>query len=248
MSTGVYIPDRAFPYGTFTNILMKRSKENGIAVIPDIKCKSPAEGDLIPEAYAAVLGAELVKAGAPVISVVTESEHYGGSVKLLERVALSAKVPVLRKDFIKCRRQLEESAEAGASAVLLIASMLEKDTLARLAEDALALGLEPLTEIHSLEDMENIRHLGLRFVGINNRDILRLETDGGTVATTERLTGYLAENVFIVSESSIQSPEDVRRAASAGADAVLVGTAILKAPDPAEMYRMLSDASITPVD
>ena len=246
MSTGVYIPDRAFPYGIFTNILMKRSEEDGIAVIPDIKCKSPAEGDLIPEADAADLAAELVKAGAPVISVVTESEHYGGSAKLLERVARSAKVPVLRKDFIKCRRQLEESVEMGASAVLLIASMLEKDTLARLAEDALMLGLEPLTEIHGFEDMEKTRDLGLHFIGINNRNILRLETDEGTVATTERLIRYLPEDVFIVSESSIQSPEDVRRAASAGAKAVLVGTAILKSPDPAEMYRMLADASTTP--
>ena len=150
MSTGGYIPERVFPYGMFADIIMKKSEDSGIAVIPDIKCKSPAEGDLIPEADAAGLAAELVKAGAPVISVVTEKNHYGGSAKLLERIALSSAVPVLRKDFIKCREQLAESIDMGASAVLLIASMLDRDKLYRLTEDALELGLEPLVEVHAL--------------------------------------------------------------------------------------------------
>jgi indole-3-glycerol phosphate synthase len=226
----------------FADIIMKKSEDSGIAVIPDIKCKSPAEGDLIPEADAAGLAAELVKAGAPVISVVTEKNHYGGSAKLLERIALSSAVPVLRKDFIKCREQLAESIDMGASAVLLIASMLDRDKLYRLTEDALELGLEPLVEVHSLEDIKKIRHLELTMIGINNRNILELETDEGTVATTERLAGHMPAGAFIVSESSIQCPEDVRRAASAGARAVLVGTAILRAVDPAEMYRSLADA------
>lgn len=242
MSISGYIPERVFPYGMFTDILMRKSEDSGVAVIPDIKCKSPAEGDLIPETDAAGLAAELVKAGAPVISVVTEKDHFGGSAKLLERIALSAAVPVLRKDFIVHREQLAESVDMGASAVLLIASMIERDTLARLTEDALKLGLEPLVEIHSFEDLEKIRHLELSLIGINNRNILDLETDGGTVATTERIAGYLPSGVFIVSESSIQCPEDVRRAASAGAGAVLVGTVILRAADPAEMYRSLADA------
>jgi indole-3-glycerol phosphate synthase len=242
MSTGGSMHKRVYPYWMFADILMKKSEDSGIAVIPDIKCKSPAEGDLIPETDAAGLAAELVKAGAPVISVVTEKDHYGGSAKLLERIALSAAVPVLRKDFITRREQLAESVDMGASAVLLIASMLERDTLERLTEDALKLGLEPLVEIHSFDDLEKIRHLDLQLIGINNRDILELETDGGTVATTERLARYLPSGVFIVSESSIQYPEDVRRAASAGSGAVLVGTAILRAADPAEMYRSLADA------
>lgn len=244
MNTGGSIYERFFPHAMFSYKLIMKSQNDGIAVIPDIKCKSPAEGVLVPEAIAADLAVELVKAGAPVLSVVTESTHYGGSARLLEKIALTAAVPVLRKDFIKNREQLRESVGIGASAVLLIASMLERNLLAQLAEDSLALGLEPLVEVHSPEDIVKIRHLDLQFIGINNKNILEWETDEGTVATTEQLAGYLPEDVFIVSESSVRCPEDVRRAASAGAGAVLVGTAILKAADPAGMYRALAEALV----
>lgn len=244
MSTGVFTREDFFARAAFSYRLMKKSRYDGIAVIPDIKIKSPAEGALVPPADAAGLAAELVKAGAPVISVVTESEHYGGSAALLEKIAVTVPVPVLRKDFIRRREQLGESIAMGASAVLLIASMLDRDLLAHLAEDALALGLEPLVEVHSREDIEKARHLDLRLIGINNRNILELETDSGTVATTERLIKYLPEGIFVVSESAVRGPEDVRRAASAGAGAVLVGTAILKAPDPAGMYRELAEALV----
>lgn len=181
----------------------------------------------------------LAAAGAPVISVVTESDHFGGSLKVMERIAVKTSLPILRKDFIKDREELVRSAEMGASAVLLISSILEKGQLAGLVEESLALGLEPLVETHNEEELAAIRDMRLSFVGVNNRNILEWETDDGNVNTTESLADFLPEGAFILSESSISGPLDVERATEAGAHGVLVGTAILKAEDPAEMYDRL---------
>lgn len=182
----------------------------------------------------------LAAAGAPVISVVTESEHFGGSLKLLEEIAAKTSLPILRKDFIKDREELVISAEMGASAVLLISSILEKGQLAELVGASLALGLEPLVETHNDEELESVKDMDLSFVGVNNRNILEWETDDGNVKTTESLADFLPEGAFILSESSISGPADVERAVHAGAHGVLVGTAILKAEDPVAMYHRLS--------
>lgn len=222
--------------------LWKKYKSNGISVIPDIKCKSPAEGILISGGEPSALAGELVRAGAPMISVVTEKNHYGGSARLLERIAGEVSVPVLRKDFITCGDQIRETADLGASGVLLIAAMMDKRRLSEMVEESLKLGLEPLVETHTLEEIRMLEELELSLIGINNRNILELETDSGTVDTTERLIPYLRGDALIVSESSISCTGDIRRAAEAGAHAVLTGTAILRSPDPVQMYRMLSGA------
>lgn len=209
-------------------------------VIPDIKCKSPGEGDLMFGRNPVDVAMSLAAAKAPVISVVTESEHFGGSLKVMERIAAKTSLPILRKDFIKDREELVRSAEMGASAVLLISSILEKGQLAELVEESLALGLEPLVETHNAEELAAIKDMKLSFVGVNNRNILEWETDNGNVNTTESLADFLPEGAFILSESSISGPADVERAVHAGAHGVLVGTAILKAEDPVAMYHRLS--------
>ena len=122
----------------------------------------------------------------------------------------------------------------------MISSILKTDQLVALIKEALSLGLEPLVETHNEEELRAIQHMNLSFVGVNNRNILEWETDDGTVSTTEQLAAFLPERAFVLSESSIASPSDVERAVRAGAHGVLVGTAILKAEDPAEMYRRLS--------
>lgn len=224
----------------YTSALWHLYHSGKIPVIPDIKCKSPGEGDLMSGRNPVELAVRLAEAGAPVLSVVTEAEHYGGSPELLREIALATGLPVLRKDFIKSSQQLEESAESGASAVLLISSILKTDQLVALIKEALSLGLEPLVETHNEAELRAIQHMNLSFVGVNNRNILEWETDDGTVSTTEQLAAFLPERAFVLSESSIASPSDVERAVRAGAHGVLVGTAILKAEDPAEMYRRLS--------
>lgn len=230
-----------------TEALWKRYNDGFIPVIPDIKLKSPGEGELLcgrdPIGYAQAL----VKAGAPVISVVTEVEHYGGSTELLHNITKAVSVPVLRKDFIKSREQLIESAELGASAVLLIASIMSETELDYLLNEAIALGLEPLVETHAAKEITYAKGLSLTFLGINNRDILNWETDNGNVRNTERLAdlaesgiAYKDRGIFLLSESSISSPMEVRRAVEAGAHGVLVGTAILKAIDPVKIFKELS--------
>lgn len=160
---------------------------------------------------------------------------------MFSRVVQSVTVPVLRKDFITTVDQVQESAEIGAAAVLLIAAMLEKSVLFELFEKALSLGLEPLVETHNEAEIRIANELKPTFLGINNRNILELERDGGDVSRTEYLAALAQPEALIVSESSISSPDDVRRAVAAGVHAVLVGTAILRAGDPAAMYRKLSE-------
>jgi Indole-3-glycerol phosphate synthase len=209
-------------------------------VIPDIKLRSPQAGDLMqgrdPVEYARTLAA----AGAPVLSVVTEPVYFDGSTELLRLIVQNVSVPVLRKDFIATSAQLQESADLGARAVLLIASMLERPKLFKLVEKSLQLGLEPLVETHNEAEIAVVQELHLNMIGINNRSIVELEMDAGNVSTTEKLAGLINPRTLIISESSISSPADVQRALRAGTHAVLVGTAILQARDPAEAYRRLS--------
>ncbi|WP_418790891.1 indole-3-glycerol-phosphate synthase [Phosphitispora sp. TUW77] len=223
-----------------TAALWHRYRSGKIPVIPDIKCKSPGEGDLMLGRDPVAIARRLAAAGAPVISVVTEADHFGGSPELLRQIAQTVSVPILRKDFITTREHLLESANIGASGVLLIASMLEEDQLSKLVEEALVMGLEPLVETHNEAEIIAVNRLELTFLGINNRNIVEWEMDDGSVNTTEKLSGLARQDVFLVSESSLAAPGDVLRAVAAGAHGVLVGTAILRAPDPVEMYLELS--------
>lgn len=228
-------------YTKCTKALWKTYRDGTIPVIPDIKCKSPGEGDLIRSRDPEILAGELQEAGAPVISVVTEADHFGGSLEMLRRITRKIRVPVIRKDFITNNDMLKESAEYGASAVLLISSMLKKAQLVQLAEHARQLGLEPLVETHSIEEIKFADQQGFTFIGINNRDIGVFETDHGDVGVTEQLASFVRSGALLLSESSISCREDILLAAKAGAHAVLVGTAILKADCAADMYKSFSE-------
>lgn len=226
----------------FSATLRNRYREMGLPVIPDIKKMSPKEGDLLKGRDPVKMAKALAAAGAPVLSVVTEQIHFGGSPQLLSSIVSATQLPVLRKDFITKEEQLQESVDLGASAVLLIASMVAKDRLAGMIEKSLKLDLEPLLETHDAGEIALFNKLSLDIIGINNRRILELEMDDGSVSTTEELIGLVRSGTFVISESSIASVFDIRRAAAAGAHAVLVGTAILQAPDTVAMYRSLSEA------
>lgn len=225
----------------FSTALWNKHHSGIIPVIPDIKTRSPGEGDLLQGRDPVEIAKALERAGAPALSVVTEPEYFGGTPNLLQQVARAVSIPVLHKDFVNNRSQLKESVDLGAGAVLLIASMLEKDQLFKLVEDAWQLGLEPLVEIHDETELAIIRELDLPLLGINNRKIVELETDDGNVTTTERLIGMVRTGTLIISESSLVCPGDVKRAIAAGAHAVLVGTALLQAFDMVEMFLNLSE-------
>ena len=226
--------------GQFAAAILSENALGFAAVIPDIKCVSPKEGDLLrgrdPVDTAKYL---VLEAGAPLLSVVTERENFGGSPELLRSIVRAVGVPVLRKDFIKNTDMLEETAGLGAAAVLLISSTTDEATLKLLYEKSIELGLEPLVETHTAEEMAFARSLGARLIGVNNRDIASLELDAGGPERTRALAGGAPKDALLISESGIMSPEGAAIAAAAGAHAVLVGTALWRAADMGAFYRSL---------
>lgn len=225
----------------FSQTLWKYYYNGRIAVIPDIKPKSPQSGDLLRGRDPVSLAISLAESGAPVLSVVTEPVHFGGSLQIMSEVAQATGLPVLRKDFITKPDQLEESRDWGASAVLLIAAILSRQGLLELVKKSFQLGLEPLVETHCEEEILFLQGLELTLMGINNRNILELEMDQGDVEITKNLACLAAPGVMIISESSIASRSDVEKAADAGAHAVLVGTALLQSRNIATKYAELSN-------
>ncbi len=226
----------------FSDALTARKDAGFIPVIPDIKCTSPKIGDLLRGRDPVEAAVSLVKAGAPVLSVVTESHHFGGSLELLREIVHVCQVPVLRKDFIMGKTDLAITKASGAEAVLLICAKLTYPTLVELYDEALKIGLEPLVEAHTAEELQWAEKIGAKLVGINNRDILELEKDDGSVSATEMLAAHKPINTLLISESSIQNPTEAQAAISAGADAVLVGTALWQAENMSELYQALSQA------
>jgi indole-3-glycerol phosphate synthase len=225
--------------GGFSSAVTSENARGCVAVIPDIKCVSPKEGDLLRGRDPVETAKYLVSNGAPVLSVVTERDRFGGSAELLRAVAGAVDVPVLRKDFITSEAQLLETAELGATAVLLICATTDKNTLKMLYEKAMELGLEPVVEVHTAEEMAFAATLGAGLIGINNRNIMTFERDDGGADRTVALASGVPAGALLISESGILSPADARLAVSAGANAVLVGTALWLAGDMAAMYRSL---------
>jgi len=223
----------------FSDAILKRKMQGFIPVIPDIKQISPKEGDILKGRDPAVMAKILIEAGAPALSVVTENKYFGGSAELLKKVSETAgsNIPVLQKDFITSADQLKT---AKADAVLLICAIQSFPMIKELYKKALKIGLEPLIEVHTKEELFPALGAGAKLIGINNRDIVELEKDDGTVDLTGKLAKYIPENVTIISESSIKTPQDAEEAIRSGADAVLVGTALWQSENIFDFYNSLS--------
>ncbi|MFB6168601.1 MAG: indole-3-glycerol phosphate synthase [Haloferacaceae archaeon] len=197
------------------------AREGRVPVIAEVKPTSPttegrAETDPVALAEAMVAG------GAAGLSVLTEPEHFGGSAEALARVREAVDVPVLRKDFLVREKQLDA---VESDAVLLIARFLGDD-LGPLVAAARERGMQPLVEVHTPAELTAALDAGADLVGVNNRDLGRLEVDLGTF---ERVAATLPDGAeaTLVAESGIESPDDVGRMRAAGADALLIGTAIM---------------------
>lgn len=225
---------------TLSASIRKRQHEGRFPVISEIKVRSDKEGDLLRGRDPVKLAREMARHPVAGISVVTEPEHFGGHMGLLRAVAAAVNVPVLHKDFITTERQIRESADSGASAVLLIAALLEAEQMVRLIDAARRRGLETLVEAHSLAEMRKIEHLPFDLMGINNRDITIFEVDDGDVGKTEELARFCNVHRLLISESSICTAAEIRRAGKSGAGAVLIGTAVLKAPCMADLLDELT--------
>lgn len=200
-----------------------------VPVIAEVKPASPGKSFRdIPPSAAAELAWEMEEAGAVAISVLTEPGIFRGSLENLNAVRKTVCLPVLRKDFIIDRRQLEE---AGSDLILLIAGILGKE-LDSFVDLALEKGFEPLVEVHNREELELALETDTKLIGINNRNFDTLKID---LATTEELAPLIREydldhgtSHIIISESGMNNPGDVRRVMQAGADAVLIGSALME--------------------
>lgn len=207
-----------------------------VSVVAEIKRRSPSKGVL----NAALSAAEQAKAfeagGAAAISVLTEPSFFGGSLSDL-RDATASRLPLLRKDFHIDAGQLHEARSAGASAVLLIVRALGPDRLRSLMGAASQASLEAVVEVRTEAELEVALEAGAGIIGVNSRDLETLEVDE---AVPRRLMPLIPSGVVGIWESGVRSPDDVRRAADCGADAVLVGSALSQARDPAALVRALA--------
>lgn len=217
--------------------LIAALRRSDVAVLAEVKRRSPSKGWIRAALDAPDQALAYERGGASAISVLTETEHFGGSNEDLEAVLPAIALPVLKKDFHVHPLQLLEAKALGASAALLIARALSRESLRQLFESARALSLEVLVEIRDEEELERALELGAPLVGINNRNLETLEIDRGR---SERLLKCMPERVVVVAESGIANRSDVERLALAGAHAVLVGSSISAADDPEGAVRILT--------
>jgi indole-3-glycerol phosphate synthase len=209
-----------------------------VRVVAEVKRRSPSAGvirDDLEPGERAVLYAEH---GAAAISVLTDGPHFGGSVADLRLAASKVTVPVLRKDFILDELQIVEARAAGAAAVLLIVRALSPERLRSLLTSARSAGLDALVEVHTEAELTRALEAGADIVGVNSRDLDTFRID---VASAWKLLATVPGEVVAVAESGMHARADVERAAAAGADAALIGTALSAAADPARLLRELAE-------
>lgn len=208
-----------------------------VGVIAEVKRRSPSKGWINPDISAPRQAVAYEAGGAAAVSVLTEPEHFGGSIDDLVAVRKATTLPVLRKDFHVAPVQLVEAKAFGASAALLIVRALSPDQLARMADTALALDLECLVEVRDTEELERALSIAATVIGVNSRNLETLAIDS---AAAEGLIRQIPGSAVAVAESGVAMKADVERVAAAGADAVLVGSAISAAADPSEAVRQLA--------
>ena len=215
----------------------------GVSVIAEVKRSSPSAGALAEITDPAALACDYERGGATVISVLTESRRFDGSLDDLVSVRAAVDVPVLRKDFIVSSYQVWEARAFGADVVLLIVAALEQNALVALLERAESLGMSALVEAHDEEEVRRAVDAGARIIGINARNLRTLDVDRETFI---RLAPLLPDSVVKVAESGVRGPHDVLAYAAAGADAVLVGEGLVKRHDPRQAVADLVAAGAHP--
>ena len=211
----------------------------GMSVVAEVKRRSPSRGELSARLDPARQSRAYEQGGAAAISVLTEPEFFNGSLADLEAVRAAVTIPVLRKDFIIESAQIWESKLAGADAILLIVAALGDSQLEQLMGEAGLAGLDALVEVHSAVEAERAMASGAVIVGVNNRDLASFDID---LTTAESLADLIAGAPVRVAESGIFEAGDSARMAAAGYQAVLVGEALVRAEDPAELVAELRGA------
>jgi indole-3-glycerol phosphate synthase len=214
----------------------------GLSLIAEFKRRSPSAGEIAPGADIAAQVSAYERGGAAALSVLTDGPHFGGSLDDLRAARTAAGLPIIRKDFIVDPYQLYEAAVYGADAVLLIVRALHDRDLRALYEEARALDLDCLVEVHNAEELERALEVDAEVIGINNRDLDEQRVD---IQTTFELMPDVPAGKTVVAESGISGREELMELDRVGVDAVLIGGALMKAPDPELKTRELTGADET---
>lgn len=228
--------------GSFLAALARKDR---LSVIAEIKRKSPSAGEIAPDSLDAVEQARTyVNAEADCLSILTDTDYFGGRLQDLWDVVEflechQRRTPCLRKDFMVHPVQVVEAAEAGARCILIIVRALEDDEIKALRDATDAAGLDILYEIHEEPELERALKFKPKIIGVNNRDLKRFKTD---LAVSELLIPQIPDGIVKVSESGIFDIEDAGRARDCGADAILVGEALMKAEDPEDLVQAFHQA------
>jgi indole-3-glycerol phosphate synthase len=205
-------------------------------IIAEVKRASPSKGLIRDNCEPVEVAKDYAGHGASAISVLTEERFFQGSLSYLEQIRGTVNLPLLRKDFIIDPYQLTEARSYGADAVLLIAALLEPSRLHELREQATALSLDMLVEVHTEEELNAAVKAGAQLVGINNRDLKTFEV---SLATTERLAPLIPTGMVAVCESGIDTVEQIRRVEELGIHVFLIGEALMRAAQPGKKLKEL---------
>lgn len=229
----------ALPRGDFA--FERALGKPGMSFICECKKASPSKGLIAPDfPYLSIAGA-YAEAGADAISVLTEPKWFLGSDTFLREIAAQVQVPCLRKDFTVDAYMIYEAKLLGASAVLLIVSLLREEQLRTYMEICDELGLSALVETHEEEEVRTALRAGARVVGVNNRNLKDFSVD---TENSRRLRELVPEDVIFVSESGVRDVEDIRRLSAMGADAVLIGETLMRAKDKKAMLAAFREAAL----
>ncbi len=201
----------------------------GLSLIAEFKRRSPSMGEISASADVAAQVGAYERGGAAALSVLTDEPHFGGSLEDLRQARAACGMPILRKDFLVDPYQLYEAAVNGADAVLLIVRALEGELLGSLYEEARAIDLDCLVEVHDAEELERALEIDPEAIGINNRDLDEQRVD---IATTFELMPDVPAGITVVAESGISGRAELEELERVGVDAVLIGGALMSAPDP----------------
>jgi indole-3-glycerol phosphate synthase len=211
----------------------------GLAVVAEVKRRSPSKGDLAPDLDPATLAGAYERGGATCLSVLTDTEFFGGSADDLRAARAATTLPVLRKDFTVSPADVCDARIMGADAVLLIVAALDDDELADLHTLALDIGLDVLVEIHDEAELERAVSVGAHLIGVNQRDLVTFAVDHERAL---RVGAAIPESAVRVAESGIRGPEDAAALAAAGFDAVLVGELLVTSGNPTSAVAALRAA------
>ena len=214
----------------------KKLKEPGIHFICEVKKASPSKGVIAEHFPYLEIAEEYEKAGASVISCLTEPKYFQGSDAYLKEIAGKVSIPVLRKDFTVDPYQIYEAKVLGASMVLLICSLLDTDVIAEYLSLCDNLGLSALVEVHDEEEMESALKAKARIIGVNNRNLKDFTVD---IHNSTRLRALAPEDKIFVAESGIKTSGDIRELEEAKVNAVLIGETLMRSKDKSRMLKML---------